>query len=85
MERTGYLIGAGALMILLVFFLVIRARKVHREAPADEATRARLKRVYLCFLVMDALGAVIAVGAMLIHVPKEIRKGWGWEPGCFSQ
>jgi hypothetical protein len=85
MERTGYqspvLIGAAVLMIFLVFFLVIRARKVHREAPADEVTRARLKRVYLCFVVMNALGAVIAVGAMLIHVPKESQQGMGMGAG----
>jgi hypothetical protein len=79
--RIAILIGVVVLTALLVSFLMIRARNVHREAAADEVTRARLKRVYLCFLLMNVLGAVIAVGAMLIHVPKESQEGMGMLAG----
>ena len=85
MERAGstpasILIGAVVLLALLVLFLVIRLRKVHREVPKDEVTRTRLKRVFLCFLTMNIAGAICA-GAMLIPVSQQSQEGWGMGAG----
>jgi hypothetical protein len=78
--RLYILIGALVLIVLLASFMAIRLRRGRWEPPTDEVTRARLKRVYLCFLVMNIAGA-IAAGVMLIPVSKENQGGLGMGVG----
>src|SRR5713101_7277058 len=84
MERTGLpapvLIAAALLVALVVPFVVPRLRKAQWDVPTDEATRTRLKRVYLCFLVMNILGFLCA-GAMLIPVPRQEQEGFAMGAG----
>jgi hypothetical protein len=80
MESSGFPIRILILVVLgvlIVSFLVIRARRRDREVPTDEVARTRLIRVYLCFLLMNVLGAVVGASMKLIHVRPESREGAG--------